>query len=126
MLRSLLVGYKFARTARSFGVYPFHLSYWMLCMPLHTSGMRPILHCDVLLVHCSDGPSSEPEHGRTGELASEDWWGRQGTYIPPMPPSAELQDVLRDLFQAPALPSSFGRSFPSPDKGKQTSNMLML
>lgn len=53
-----------------------------------------------------------------GQLASEEWWGRQGTFVPTMPPASVLQDVLQDLFQAPALPSSFGRSFPSPEKRK--------
>ena len=46
-----------------------------------------------------------------GQLASEEWWGRQGTHVPAMPPSSVLQDVLRDLFQAPALPSSFTRTY---------------
>ncbi|BDA43382.1 Rab3 GTPase-activating protein catalytic subunit [Coccomyxa sp. Obi] len=51
-----------------------------------------------------------------GQLASEEWWGRQGTHVPPMPPPSVLQDVLRDLFQAPTLPSSFTRAYLTPGR----------
>ena len=35
-----------------------------------------------------------------------------------MPPEATLQDVLRDLVEAPALPHAFNASFPSNAGGK--------
>ncbi|KAK9915450.1 hypothetical protein WJX75_009358 [Coccomyxa subellipsoidea] len=61
-----------------------------------------------------------------GQLASEEWWGRQGTHVPAMPPSSVLQDVLRDLFQAPALPSSFTRTYLSAGGKKDAHEMDAL
>jgi hypothetical protein len=52
----------------------------------------------------------------TGQLVSAEWWGRRGAYLPALPPEAVLQDVMRDLFAAPELPSAFARGFPSPLK----------
>ncbi len=48
---------------------------------------------------------------KTGELASNEWWARQGSTFPSVPPEATLRDVLRDIFDAMSLPQGFaGRS----------------
>jgi Rab3 GTPase-activating protein catalytic subunit len=41
-------------------------------------------------------------------LASEDWWLRQGAYLPPCAPDWVLQDAVRDVFAAPGMPSRGG------------------
>ncbi|KAK9830325.1 hypothetical protein WJX72_011020 [[Myrmecia] bisecta] len=47
-----------------------------------------------------------------GQLAAPGWWAGQDVLVPPpAPPESVLQDVLRDLFQAPDLPSLFSRGF---------------
>ena len=42
-----------------------------------------------------------------GELASDEWWARQGSTFPSVPPEATLRDVLRDVFDAMSLPQGF-------------------
>lgn len=39
------------------------------------------------------------------DLSSDEWWLRQGNYVPPITPNFVLQDAIRDLFQAPSLPA---------------------
>ena len=36
-----------------------------------------------------------------------DWWAKQGSHFPSVPPESTLQDVLRDLFGALNLPVAF-------------------
>lgn len=50
----------------------------------------------------------------TEQLASAEWWELRGLHAPELPPEATLQDVLRDLVEAPTLPSGFSTGFPSP------------
>ena len=56
------------------------------------------------------------EFGGAGQVASAAWWDRDhgDGSAPPVPPEAALQDAVRDLFQAPALPAAFSRGFPRP------------
>ena len=42
-----------------------------------------------------------------GELASNEWWARQGSTFPSVPAEATLRDVLRDVFEAMSLPQGF-------------------
>lgn len=43
----------------------------------------------------------------SGELASNEWWARQGSTFPTVPPESTLRDVLRDIFEAMSLPQGF-------------------
>lgn len=57
-----------------------------------------------------------------GQLASLEWWSRQGSHFPSVPPEATMRDVLRDLFGALSLPAAFSGhrqsdASPAPDVG---------
>lgn len=62
----------------------------------------------------------------TGQLASAEWWEVHGTHAPELPPEATLQDVLRDLVEAPALPLAFNAGFPSRAAGELPTRMGTL
>ena len=47
------------------------------------------------------------------QLAAAEWWELRGAHAPELPPEPTLQDVMRDLVEAPTLPSAFNRGFPS-------------
>ena len=57
-------------------------------------------------------------HARAGQLASAEWWETRGTQVPELPPESTLQDVLRDLVEAPALPSVFNAGLRSQGIGE--------
>ncbi len=46
------------------------------------------------------------------QLAAAEWWELRGAHAPELPPEPTLQDMLRDLVEAPTLPSAFNRGFP--------------
>ena len=54
-----------------------------------------------------------------GQLASAEWWELRGAHAPSLPPEAALQDALRDLVDAPALPSAFNAGSPRQWTGKR-------
>ncbi len=60
-----------------------------------------------------------------GELASARWWHAQGAPAPPEPRADALQDALRDIFRAPALPPGAaiggGETWPGDDGSAGTS-----
>ena len=107
MLQILLEGQAVAGQARAMGICLAQHYQMQLVIVLSQKGIH---HTQIFSAQRNESCSC-----LAGQLASEEWWRLRGVQLPRCPPEEVLQDVLRALFQAPALPSAFAGAFVGAD-----------